>query len=89
MLLVLLVLFPLLLAVSTFVQLKADCPPSCLQHTAMPNTSTEERRAVIMGWVAGADAGGPMLSPAHEQHLMKTGRMTPLLQSLTAATYAV
>ena len=63
------------------------------QHTAMPNTSTQERRAVIMGWVASATRwpsphAGPLFTAAHEQRLVECGRMTPLLKALTAATFA-
>ena len=62
-------------------------------HTAMPNTSKTARHAVILGWAASATrwatptTTGGLLSEAHEARLVASGLMTPLLQTLTAATF--
>ena len=71
----------------------------CVSHTtltmqAMPNTSSAERRAVILGWTASATRwapsqaaaqGGALLSPEYAERLVATGRMTPLLRALSGA----
>eukprot|EP01048_Picozoa_sp_COSAG05_P009090 COSAG05_NODE_724_length_7726_cov_2.123771_3_plen_599_part_00 len=62
-------------------------------HTAMPNTSRKERRVVIIGWSSSAvrwatpRGTGALLSEQHEKKLVASGRMTPLLRKLSAATF--
>lgn len=55
------------------------------QHTAMPNTSGNDRRCVIMGWRSSLDVNGPMLRTEHIAELEASGRMTPTLRKLVGA----
>ncbi len=64
-----------------------DCTAECVvrdRHTAMPNVSGRDRRAVIMGWATSKTAtGGPVFSDSTQAELASAGRLTPTLRQLT------